>query len=128
MWRTFIQVLVLSTTLISSYFLIEGMLVLSKNDIAGLSETRWGYNLDVANNLCRQRADTLVGFLLLLLSFLLQLINILWQLRMRDFATNWKGVISAIIVSFIIFLVANSISNLFYRKSFTQVENILKKR
>ena len=128
MVRTFIQVLALSLVLISSYFLIKGTILLSVQDLAKLSVPRWGYNLDIAKNLTRQQTDTKVGFVLLLSSFLLQLINILWPIRIKDFALDWKGAVIAIAVSILIFFVANSLSAHLYRKSYEQVESILLKR
>lgn len=128
MLRTFIQVVALSITFLASFFLIKGVLVLSKNDLAELSTTKWGYNLDVAKNLCHQRSDTTVGFSLLLVSFLLQLINMLWEIRIKDFAVNKSGVILALIISFFIFLIAYSISDILYKTSYSRVESILKSK
>jgi len=111
----------------SSFFLIRGTLALSKKDLAELSSTKFGYNLDVAKNLCRQRSDTTTGFTLLLFSFLLQLSNMLWEMRIKDFNVNKTGIIIAIIVSILIFFIANAVSNNLYSTSYRQVENMLKK-
>ncbi len=127
MIRTFIQVLALSVVLLSSFFLIKGTLALSKKDLAELSTSKWGYNLDVARNLCHQRSDTIVGFALLLLSFFLQLTNLLWEIRIKDFAVNKAGVVIALITSVLIFFIAYSISDFLYKTSYRQVEEILTK-
>jgi len=127
MVRTFLQVLALTFVLMSSFFLIRGTLALSKKDLAELSSTKFGYNLDVAKNLCRQRSDTTTGFTLLLFSFLLQLSNMLWEMRIKDFNVNKTGIIIAIIVSILIFFIANAVSNNLYSTSYRQVENMLKK-
>jgi len=127
MLRTFIQVTALSTVLLSSIFLIKGMIALSMQDIAELSTTEWDHNLDVAKNLTRQHSDTIVGFVLLLLSFILQSINLLWPISWVDFAVNKKGVIVALIVSILVFFVAKGVSNFLFKNSYKQVENILKK-
>jgi hypothetical protein len=112
--------------LLSSFFLINSVLYLSKQDIASLSETKWGYNLDVAKNLSHQRADTVVGFSLLLFAFFLQMFNLCWEMRACDFAINWKGILIALIVSCILWLVANKVSNYFYTKHYTRIEVLLK--
>jgi predicted secreted protein len=125
MVRTFIQVLALSVVLISSFFLIKGTLTLSTNDLVMLSSTKWGYDLAVARNLCHQRADTVVGFILLLLAFFLQLWNMLWSMRWKDFTVNKTGVITALIVSALVFLIAYGISDFLYKKSYSQIKEIL---
>lgn len=127
MWRTFIQVLALSIVLLSSFFLIKSTLMLSTTDLVMLSSTKWGYDLAVAKNLCQQRADTTIGFVLLLLSFMLQLLNMLWATRIGDFAVNKTGVVAAIIVAVLIFFIAYGASNLLYKTSFGHVEKMLTK-
>ena len=128
MLRTFIQVTALSAVLLSSFFLINGILTSSIQDIAELATSKWDYNLDVAKNLTHQRSDTIVGFVLLLLSFILQSINLLWPISWVDFAVNKKGVIVALIVSMLVFFVAKGASNFLFKNSYKQVENILKKQ
>jgi membrane protein YdbS with pleckstrin-like domain len=78
-------------------------------------------------NLTRQKADTTVGFVLLLASFVLSLINLLWPMRINDFTVSKKGVIIALIVSVVIFFVAYRLSRYLQQKWYTQAENILKK-
>ena len=125
--RTFIQTLALLITLFSSLFLAKGTLTLSTMDLAELSKPKWDYNLDVAKNLCHQRADTVVGFSLLLLSYFLQLINLLFPLRWQDFLVSKPGIAIAIIVAILIFFGSYYISNVLYTTSYQQVENILSK-
>jgi uncharacterized membrane protein YccF (DUF307 family) len=71
MVRTFIQTIALILTLISAYFLLRCSLGLSAIDIAELSSTKWGYNTDVVKNLSQQQADAKIGFIIMLLSFIL---------------------------------------------------------
>jgi len=119
MFRTFIQVTTLLVVLLSSYFLIRGTITLSAQDLAELSKPKWGYHLGVAKNLVHQRSDTKIGFSLLLLSFFLQLINMLWPMKIGDFAVNKKGV-------FLAFFIANSTSHFMSKVSYKKVESILK--
>ena len=123
--RTFIQTLALLTILFSSFFLIKGTLALSKTDLAELSKPKWDYNLDVAKNLCHQRADTVVGFSLLLLSFFLQVINLFWEMRWQDLLINKTGMVLAIAIAILIFFASYYASNLLYKNSYSQVEQIL---
>lgn len=99
MMRTFIQVSAVVLTLGSSIFLIKGNLNLTPEVIVGLSLTRFGGNPEVMKNLCDQKGDTIVGFSILMLAFLLQLWNLLWPIRYKDFDVNRKGVLAALVVS-----------------------------
>ncbi len=127
MFRTYIQVQALSLVLISSYFLIKGMLSISAKDLAELSKTKWGYNKAVTKNLTIQRADTIVGFILLLLSFLLQTINLLWPMRIGDFSISKMGVVIAIIATAIILLIAIRFSVFLQSVFYKDVMKILSK-
>jgi magnesium-transporting ATPase (P-type) len=106
MLRTFIQVQALSSVLISSSFLIKGNLSISEKDLAKLSKTKWGYNKAVTKNLTTQRANTIVGFVLLLLSFFLQMANLLWPMRYRDLEVSKTGAAIAVATTVMILLIA----------------------
>ena len=101
---------------------------LSLEDLSEISKPKWGYHTGVAKNLVRQRVDTRVGFILLLLSFFLQTGNMLWPMRICDFAVNRKGVFVAIVVSILLFFSANFMSNVLYRNWYSRVEKMLKKQ
>lgn len=72
MFRTFIQFAAFLQAVISAVFLIKGGIKLRVTDMAELSSMKWNYNLDVLKNLTQQKADTIVGFSLLMLSVVLQ--------------------------------------------------------
>lgn len=127
MLRTFIQVQALLLVLISSYFLIKGMLSISAKDLAELSKTKWGYNKAVTKNLTTQRADTIIGFVLLLLSILLQTVNLLWPMRYVDFGVSTIGLIIAVITSAIILLTAIKSSSFLQRLYYKDVMKVLDK-
>jgi hypothetical protein len=126
MLRTFIQVLALLLIFTSSYFLIKGVLVSSPKVIADLVSTRVGYSLSLAQNFCHQRADTIIGFILLICGSLLQGINLLWQLRIKDFGVNMTGAILAAILTVVIFFGAYKASDMLYKSHYRHVESILK--
>lgn len=126
MLRTFIQVTALSSVLMSSFFLIRGTISLSAKNIAELSQARFDYHSGIMKNLTRQKADTNVGFVLLLASFVLSLINLLWPMRAIDFVVSKKGVIMSFIVSAVIFFIAYGLSCYLQQKWYAQAENILK--
>ena len=127
MIRTYIQITALLLVLLSSLLLIKGKITLSVESLAELSKSKWGYNLDVAKSLTQERADTIVGFIILLFSLFLQVANMLWPMRWSDFATNKKGIILALVTFAIISCIAYVSSNILQQKLYKQVTDILKK-
>src|SRR4030042_6721902 len=104
MFRTLLQVASLSFTVMAAFFLIKSVLWMSPKDMAELSRTRWNYSSPVTRNLAIQKADTLIGFVLLMLSFFLALANLLWPMRSCDFEVNHNGLILAVLLSIVIFI------------------------
>ncbi|MCK4830220.1 hypothetical protein KA005_81635 [bacterium] len=127
MFRTFIQCAAFLQAVISAVFLIKAGISISVKDMAELSTTKWGYNSAVLKNLTQQRADTRVGFSLLLFSVVLQFLHWLLPFGIDDLGINRKGVILAIVVSIPIGIVAYKLSRYLQQKSYTQAENIFKK-
>lgn len=110
MLRTFIQVSAILLTLIASVLLVKGALVLTPTDILGLSSSTWDYNRGLAKNFSKQQADTKIGFMLLLLSFSVQMVNLLWPMRIDDFGVNKIGAAIAILVVSLIFFTCLHVS------------------
>ena len=87
MIKVYIQIFSILTTLISSLFLLKGIIGLSPKDIAGLSTIYQIHNLELIDIFSQKSAHTKIGLALLLLSFLLQLLQIyfpvsgIWQLK-----------------------------------------------
>ncbi len=128
MFRTCIQITALSLVLISSYFLIKGVISLSAQDMIKLSQTTYGGTyMRMVKNLTQQKSGTIVGFVLLLASFFLSLINFLWPMRWVDFEVNRNGVILAVLVSIMIFLGAYKTSNVLKQHYYKQAEKVLEK-
>ena len=126
MLRTFIQVFALLLALLSSGFWIKSAVILRDNDVATLSQTMWRYNLEVAKNLCHQRADALVAVVLLLSSVICQMINLLWPMRFCDFAVNIRGVFLAVVAIILVWIAAWLTSERLYVTQFHRVEIMLK--
>ncbi|MBE9569354.1 MAG: hypothetical protein IMF11_01895 [Proteobacteria bacterium] len=125
MLRSFIQISAIIFTLEASWFLLQGNLGLSINSIAEISSTKLDYNADVIKTLSKQRADSWVGFALLLLAFLLQLSNALWEMRWQDFSVNKKGAVLSIIACAIIFVACFFISKSMASNTEAKVTQIL---
>lgn len=122
-----IRYIAILLTVLSSFFLIRGIIFLSAENLAELSTSKWGYNLEIAKNLVRQRTDTVVGFCLLVLSFILQSIDFLWPLRLKTLPASKNGIIIAIVWISIISLGAFWCAHFLYERSFIQVQSILPK-
>jgi len=123
MFRSFIKVTALCLILISTFFLIKAGLGLSAKDIFELSATPYGrYNDKLVQNLTQQKSDTIVGFVLMLLCFILSLIDLLMPMYCDEFAMNRKGLIAAIVVSIIIFFVAYATSCFLQNKRYKEVQ------
>jgi len=128
MLRTFIQVLGLSLVLLSSFFLIKGVLASSSKDLAALSGTYWGYNPVMMKNLAQQKADTLIGFILLLGSFLCQTIHLLWPLRIGDFKVDPKGVSLGVVSTIVILVGCLVAANFCTKRIAADIANNLQER
>ena len=111
MIRTFLSVIAIALTFMASFFLIRGNLVVSAKDIAELFLTKLGYNPDAVLHFARQYADTKIGFVILLIALVIQLINVSWPLRIKDFGVSRDGVLIALAVALITFVIADRISS-----------------
>ena len=101
---------------------------MSTKDIAELAQTKFGFSYQIADNLTKQRSDTIVGFTLLLMSLFVALVNFLWPMRIDDFGVDYRGVFTGIIVSIAIFLAGSKVSDYWHRISYKQVADMLKER
>ena len=126
MWRTFIQVMALTLTITSSFFLLRGTVKLTSEDIASLSSTYVGYNEKLARSFSSQKADTIVGFLLLFFAFIAQWANLVLPKTWDSFGTNKMGIFLAIFISCIVFFSAIYVAKTVTTKTIDRVNAILK--
>jgi len=126
MFKTFLQFTSIITVLLSSIFLVLGSLSMSPKNILDLSGTYWGSSPYAAKSYCSQKADSIVGTLLLLISFALQVWVVYLPAYMDD-SVNRKGVVLAIIVSVVCFVVGLVSSNFLQNYYYKQISEILKK-
>jgi hypothetical protein len=108
----------------AAFFLARGGTGLSGEQIAELAKTKFDYNLDVARALSAQRADTRVGFLLLLLSLVMAVADLVWEPK---YETRWPvvAVIAALLVSSILLFVSVRYSARLARRTLNRVKTIL---
>jgi len=119
MFKTFLQFTSIIIVLSSSIFLVRGALVMTPKDILNLSGTYWNSSPFAAKSYCSQKADSIVGTILLLISFALQIWVVYLPARMDD-RVNYKGVILAFILSIncslMGLLISNCLQNHFYKQ------------
>jgi hypothetical protein len=103
MLRSFIQTTAIILTLVGAIFVIRVNIGLTPETIAKLSCTIQGWfqwataNKEAVSILAKQSADTRIGFIFLIIAFLLQMINLLWPMTLDELgAVNRPGVLISI--------------------------------
>ena len=127
MVRTLIQLTAIILTLEAAWFLLQGNLGLTIEDIAEVSKSKFGYNSNVVKSLSQQQADSWIGFSLLLLAFSLQLANSFWEMRWKDFAFSKKGMALSFVAGTIVFFICDSQSQRIGNTIKDQVMELLNK-
>lgn len=125
MLRTFIQVLALILTLESALFLVRSNLALSPRAIAELATSKWGYSADALKNYSQQRADTVVGLILLLFGFTLQLANSIWPMRWMDFNVSRAGALIAVAIGVLVLILSFPISKRLGDRTYAEAFKII---
>ncbi|MEK7156278.1 MAG: hypothetical protein AAB790_00520 [Patescibacteria group bacterium] len=78
------QLYILLVTGLSSFFMIRGVMKFSPAEMAKMSGARLGFNLEIGKNFASQKADTVTGFVLLMVSLLAQILSISQPVRFID--------------------------------------------
>ena len=126
MIRTFIQITALILTLGATVFLAKSNLGFTPEVIARISSPQWDYNSQIMKSFSAQKADTKVGFILLLAAFTLQMINTLWPMRWEDFDINRYGFYISIGICLIILIAAYGYSKTLSDKIHLKTMQIIK--
>jgi hypothetical protein len=79
-----LQLFALLVTGLSSFFLIRSIIMISPAEIAKILGACLDYNYDLGKNFVLQKTDTVVGFILLIMSLLSQMWSISQPLRWID--------------------------------------------
>ena len=96
---------------IGTVFLLKGVLRLTRDVIGEIGQTRFGYSIQLIENLVTQKADTICGFILIVIAFSLQLIQAVPNLSViRLPGTNLRSYILTIIFIVIISVIMLSIN------------------
>lgn len=114
--------------LLSAFFLARSTFYLSPQDIAELSTSKWGHNTNIAISLSHQRSDTIIGFALLFISFILQATNFIGLPLRKSLIASRKGIAIAIISLVIVGFLAHLVSNRLFNNTVKQVDRLLIKK
>jgi hypothetical protein len=112
----------------ASWFLIKVNLSLSAKVIAELGTPYFDYHEETIRGLAKQKVDSRIGFILLLLSFILQMVNSLWPMSTDEFSTDKNGALISILFCIIVGTIAFLYSNHSSKRLFEQSMQIIKNR
>jgi hypothetical protein len=121
-----LNVLAIVVTLESAWFLGRGALLARPELLAELSRPKYGYNLDVAQNLAGQVAEVRVGTVLLLLAAAMQMAALLVPASYHPLAAR-RLVVIVLVVAAVIIEVGSILSTRMATAQYAAVEAVLKR-
>ncbi len=101
--NTFLQTLTIGFSLLSAFFLIDGLLSLSPRKVVN-SISSVGNHTRRAKELIDEIVNAKIGFVFLILSFILQAYRIMKPVTFEDFEINYLGGLIGILLILVIFL------------------------
>ncbi len=124
-----VPIITISLTLLSAWFLVKGQFSMSPETIAKCSISTWDWNDIELKSLCSQKANTVVGFFLLIASSLLQSVYLGYsdKTSLADYKKTLKPLlIFVIIVSLITAIFSITLQQRFYNQSKQIINQLLK--
>jgi hypothetical protein len=116
----FLTIISYTIGLLSSLYLIKGVLSISTKTIALKSISYLGANIHSLKDQCSQKADYMVGFMILIFSFLIQIIISLFDIQLLTiYVDQYQNIlIFLIIIQLLIsYAIDNCLSKLLFNKS-----------
>ena len=113
--------------LCSLVYLIKGSATSTPATIAKLSETKWGSSDEILRSLSQQRADSIVGFSLLLITFTVQTISALLPDRITSAALNTRGVLIAAVIALAIAALSLPINRKLYNDTYSAAKVLVQR-
>lgn len=107
------QLIILLVTALSSFFLIRGVIKLTPAEMARISSTYFDYNPELVKSFAVQKADSVVGFVLLLISITIQAWIISQPLRWIDVGGLTMAQIIFSVIIFVPIVVTSQFSRRF---------------
>lgn len=121
---TFIKVLAIALTLLSGYFLIKSTLSLSPSDILQTLKAEY-FSIEKGGAiLAQQKADIQIGFILLLVSFFLQMVHLFIPGTWDNMDINKFGVCISMTVFIIIFILSLRLNKWLSTKTLQEINRI----
>ena len=112
MFKVYLQICSILTSLISLVFLLNGIIGLSSNKIADLILKNNGQNLNLIDAFSTKIVNARIGFGLLLLAFLLQLVQIYFPTSIFSQLKNWRVIVYALSSVLIVFICAYFVADI----------------
>ena len=112
MFKVYLQICSILTSLISLVFLLNGIIGLSSNKIADLILKNNGQNLNLIDAFSTKIVNARIGFALLLLAFLLQLVQIYFPTSIFSQLKNWRVIVYALSSVLIVFICAYFVADI----------------
>lgn len=114
MFKIYLQICSILTTLISLIFFLNGIIGLSSTKIASLILKNNGYNLELIDAFSTKIANAKIGLALLLLALFLQLFQVYFPEPIFQQLKNWRVIVyslsSALIISICAYFAADIMS------------------
>jgi hypothetical protein len=112
MVKAYFQIFSILTTLISSLFLLKGIIGITPKDLAIFSSINNGHKLELINAFSQQSAYIKIGFALGLLAFSLQLLQTYFPVSIFSQLKNWRLIVYAISSALVVSLCAYFIADI----------------
>lgn len=120
MFKVYLQICSILTTLISLVFFLNGIIGLSSTKIADLILKNNGHNFELIDAFSTKIANAKIGLALLLLALFLQLVQVYFPASIFQQLKNWRVIVyslsSALIVSICAYFAADILSINFTRE------------
>jgi hypothetical protein len=120
-----LQILIFILTLISSIFLSLGSLGLTPSTIAMSSLTMWGYKTEVLESLSNQKAYASIGYFLVSISFVLQIIVLNFKQNENVHKIHKIVKVLYFLIAIFVFVVCWDISKYMSMKTYRQAKRIV---
>ncbi|MBI4491016.1 MAG: hypothetical protein HY694_18195 [Deltaproteobacteria bacterium] len=99
MIRDLLQLAPICITFVAGFLLTKSSLELKVENIAWLVQNTFA----IMENLCHQKADTVIGSVLLFIAFIWQMVNLTQPRLIRDFAgITWCSILLAIVLTLLL--------------------------
>jgi len=108
-------------------FMIKGISKLTPDIMAELSKTKIGYNPDQVKNISIQKADTMTGFILVIMAFSVQIITRVCVEGNIFCITYWQDLFILTLVVIVILVITFKLNYIYCNYQRKEIEQLLPK-